>query len=230
MRCMHPPPLSLLPVPEPKALEPESQEPGCTPLPRTPPAMIQRHKGQSLQSTTPSTLSGRRLWMSWRLRLLLLFSFVSTQAFPLIADSLVCVFQDFVPSCVVASAGCLVSGYLAVCSLVLAFFACLTTTWFVCVTFLLVIFLLVYGEKELAFAMSASQRLVSVLALGCLPMSFVSILALCRPPTPSVASSGLVCVYVPRRCTLLRYGPLPSRPVLATPEIRILTRGSFTQT
>ncbi len=29
---------------------------------------------------------------------------------------------------------------------------------------------------------------------------------------------------------VLRYGPLPSRPVLATPEIRILTRGSFTQT
>jgi len=61
--AMHafPPPLSLPPVPEPKALEPESQEPGCTPLPRTPPAMIQRHKGQSLQSTTPSTLLGRCL-------------------------------------------------------------------------------------------------------------------------------------------------------------------------
>ena len=29
---------------------------------------------------------------------------------------------------------------------------------------------------------------------------------------------------------LLRYGPLPSRPALATPEVRILTRGSFTQT
>jgi hypothetical protein len=43
----------------------------------------------------------------------------------LIADSLLCVFQDFVPSCVVAAAGGLVSGYLAVCSLVLAFFAVL---------------------------------------------------------------------------------------------------------
>jgi hypothetical protein len=61
--AMHafPPPLSLPPVPEPKALEPESQEPECTPLPRTPPALSQRHKGQSLQSTTPSTLSARCL-------------------------------------------------------------------------------------------------------------------------------------------------------------------------
>ena len=108
--------VSLPPVPEPKALEPESQEPECTPLPRTPPVLGQRHKGQCLQSTTPSTLSAHCLWMSWRPRLLLLFSFVSTQAFPLVADSLVCFFQDFVPSCVVAAAGGLVSGYLAACS------------------------------------------------------------------------------------------------------------------
>ena len=66
MRCMHPSPLSLTPVPEPKALEPESQEPECTPLPRTPLVLSQRHNGQSLQSTTPSTLSARCLWMSWR--------------------------------------------------------------------------------------------------------------------------------------------------------------------
>ncbi len=64
MRCMHSPPLSLPPVPELKALEPESQEPECNPLPRTPPALSQRHEGQSLQSDTPSTLSSRCLWMS----------------------------------------------------------------------------------------------------------------------------------------------------------------------
>jgi hypothetical protein len=83
------PSLSLPPVPKPKALESESQEPESTPFPAPPQLLSQRHKGQSLQSTTPSTLSGRRLWMSFRLRLLFFFSCVATQAFHLIADSLV---------------------------------------------------------------------------------------------------------------------------------------------
>jgi hypothetical protein len=74
MRCMHPPPLLSSSRARVKALEPESQESECTPLPRTPAAMSQRHKGQSLESATPSTLSARRSWMSWRPQLFLVSS------------------------------------------------------------------------------------------------------------------------------------------------------------
>ena len=74
MRCMHLPPLLSSSRARVKALEPESQESECTPLPRTPAAMSQRHKGQSLESATPSTLSARRSWMSWRPQLFLVSS------------------------------------------------------------------------------------------------------------------------------------------------------------
>jgi hypothetical protein len=89
-------------------------------------------------------------------------------------DSCVGSLQDFVPRLVVAAASGLVSGYLAVLSPFRVCVAVFTATWPVFAALFLVKFLLTDSKSELAVAISASQRLVSILALYRVPMSSVA--------------------------------------------------------
>jgi hypothetical protein len=141
------------------------------------PALSQIRKGQSLESATPSTLSTRCLEMSWMPQLFAALSLVSTQVFPYFSCSCVGSLQDFVPRFVVAAAGGRVSGYLAVFfpfRVCICSFCSFYSDLACCVAFLHVKFVLPDSESELAVAISACQRLVSILDLYRLPMSSVA--------------------------------------------------------